>query len=116
MSDDLVYVRHILDATAKIESFVKNMTFKKFARSQLAQSATMYQIAVIGEAARHLSIEFQSAHSQIPWAQIVGMRNKLMHDYMGVDLGEVWQVTQEDLPELKKQIKQILRSARSKSE
>ncbi|MEW5717205.1 MAG: DUF86 domain-containing protein [Chloroflexota bacterium] len=116
MSDDLVYARHIIDAIAQIESFVKKMTFKKFARSRVAQSGTMYQIAVIGEAARHLSIEFQAAHSQIPWAQIVGMRNKLIHDYMGVDLGEVWRVTQDDLPEPKRQIKQILQSARSKSE
>lgn len=114
MNDDLVYARHILDAIAKIESFVKNMTFKKFAHSQIAQSATIYQIAMIGEAARHFSAEFQSAHSQIPWAQIVGMRNKLIHDYLGVDLGEVWRVTQEDLPQLKKQIKQILRDAQKR--
>ncbi|MBI4788212.1 MAG: DUF86 domain-containing protein [Chloroflexi bacterium] len=114
MNDDLVYVRHILDAIAKIESFVKNMTFNKFARSQLAQSATMYQVSIIGEAARHFSPEFQTAHSNIPWPQIVGMRNKLIHEYFGADLGEVWRVTQDDLPELKKQMKHVLRDARKK--
>ena len=116
MKDDLVYVHHIADAITRIESYVKNMTWKKFSRSHLAQDAVIRQITIIGEASRQFSAEFQSAHPEIPWPKIVGMRNKLVHDYIGVDLGEVWRVTREDLPELKKQMKQILRDARKKQE
>ncbi len=89
MKDDLVYVHHISDAITRIESYVKNMTWKKFSRSHLTQDAVMRQITIIGEASRHFSAEFQAAHPEISWTKIVGMRNKLVHDYIGVDIGEV---------------------------
>jgi uncharacterized protein with HEPN domain len=115
MKDDLVYVHHILDAIARIESYVKNMTFKKFVRSHMAQDAVIRQVAIIGEASRHFSPEFLSAHAYIPWSKIAGTRNILIHDYVGVEMSEVWRITQEDLPELKKQMKQILRDDRTKT-
>ena len=81
MNDELVYVHHILDAIGNIQSLVKTMTYKKFLRSWVARSATIQQLAVIGEAANHFSDEFQLAHPNIPCRQIIGMRNKLVHDH-----------------------------------
>jgi uncharacterized protein with HEPN domain len=112
MKDDLVYVHHILDAVNQIQRYTKNLTYKKFLRSRVIQDAVIRQVTIIGEASRQLSIEFQKNNPQIPWGQIIGMRNKLVHDYFGVDLGEVWRVVQEDLPVLRKQLKQLLRSVR----
>jgi len=114
MKDDWVYVQHILDAIAQIERYVKNLTYKKFMRARLVQDGVIRQITIIGEASRQTAPDFQSAHPEIPWADVIGMRNILVHDYLGVNLNDVWEVTQEDLPKLKKQLKQILRDAREK--
>jgi len=112
MKDDLVYVHHIRDAIAQIEKYVKHMTYKKFGRSRMVQDAVVRQVTIIGEAARNLSPEFRQNHPEIPWAKVIGMRNVLVHDYFGIDIGEVWRVTQDDLPALKKQVGRILRDAR----
>ncbi len=114
MKDDLVYIHHMLDAIIQIQKYVKNLTDKKFLRSQMIKDAVIRQITIIGEASRQLSPEFQKNHPQIPWGNVIGMRNILVHDYLGVDYVEVWRVTQEDLPVLKKQLKQILRGTLQK--
>ncbi len=66
----------------------------------MCNSAVMYQIGVIGEAASRLSDEFRASHPTVPWRKIVGMRNVLMHAYHRVDLSEVWRVTTQELPSL----------------
>lgn len=69
----------------------------------------IYHIQIIGEAASKLTVIFQKAHSQVPWSQIITMRHVLVHDYLGIDLGEVWAVVERDLPVLKKQLRQMVR-------
>mgnify|MGYP001183723720 FL=1 len=69
----------------------------------------IHHIQIIGEAASKLTVTFQKAHSQVPWSQIITMRHVLVHDYLGIDLGEVWAVVERDLPALKKQIRQMVR-------
>lgn len=64
------------------------------------QSAVLYQISVLGEAMRRISPEFREVHPEIPYVQIIGMRNKLVHDYDGINIEVVWQVIQKDIPEL----------------
>jgi uncharacterized protein with HEPN domain len=66
----------------------------------LRQRAVVRSIEIIGEAARRVSAEFQEQHPEIPWPAIIGMRNRLIHEYDTVDLGIVWEVAQEDIPEL----------------
>lgn len=114
MKDNLVYVHHILDAIAQIERYTKNLTYKKFMRTRMVQDAVIRQITIIGEASRNFSADFQSAHPTVPWADVIGMRNILVHDYSGVNLNDVWEVVQKDLPMLKKQLRQILRDARKR--
>jgi uncharacterized protein with HEPN domain len=101
MKDDLVYLRHILDAIALVERYVSDVSWEDFQESQLVQDGVVRQLGIIGEAARRVSTSVQQAHPEIPWSDMVGMRNILIHDYFEVDEKEVWKTVQDDLPTLK---------------
>jgi uncharacterized protein with HEPN domain len=68
------------------------------------QNAVMRMVQIIGEAAARISPEVRNAHSQVPWRQILGMRNRLVHDYFRIDIAVVWEVVERDIPELILQI------------
>jgi uncharacterized protein with HEPN domain len=99
--DDSVYVGHILDSIARIESYLEGVSEDHFMRTPLLQDAVIRHVQIIGEAASRLSADFRSRTSRIPWADIIGMRQKLVHDYMGVDLGAVWETATRDIKELR---------------
>ncbi len=107
MKDDGVYLRHILDALTKIESYVA-VGRDVFLSTSHWQDAVIRQLEIIGEATKRLSLDLRSHHSDVPWRRIAGLRDVLIHDYMGVRLAAVWEVTQTDLPVLQKQIRDIL--------
>ena len=95
-------------AIGAIEKFTKNSDEKKFMASHIEQSAVIRQFEIIGEAAKNIPAGFRKSHSDIPWKDMCGMRDKLIHEYFGVDLGLIWRTTKEDLPRLKMQIVAIL--------
>jgi uncharacterized protein with HEPN domain len=107
-NDESVYLQHILDAVFKIESYVKGSNEEAFYKNTLIQDGVIRQIEIIGEAVKRLSSDLKDAHSHIPWQDIAGMRDKLIHDYFGVDIGTVWLTVKNDIPVLKSQIKKIL--------
>jgi uncharacterized protein with HEPN domain len=107
---DYVYLKHIADSISKIEEYTLGLTVKEFERNSLVQDAVIRQIEIIGEASKQVSPEFRKKHSQVPWKDIAGMRDKLIHDYLGVDIQAVWATVCKDLPELKGQVKVILNS------
>lgn len=98
---------HILDAITSIEDFVSGVSKEEFMKSDLRQSAVIRKIEIIGEAVKNLSDEFKGKYQLIPWQQIAGMRDKLIHAYFGVDIENVWEVTQKDVPELKEQLRKL---------
>lgn len=97
---DLVYVGHMLDMTRKAVDKVRNVPRDAYDTDENLRLALIHLVQVIGEAARQVSREFTAAHPEIPWEDIVGMRHKVVHDYLGVDEDIVWQVVTEDLPKL----------------
>ena len=97
---DLVYVGHMLDMTRKAIEKTTKLEREAFDRDENLRLALTHLVQVIGEAARHVSREFCDAHPEIPWTEIVGMRHKVVHDYLGVDEDIVWQVVTDDLPKL----------------
>ena len=103
-----LYIDDINDSIKNIEKFTKGISFEEFAKSRLLIDATVRNLEVIGEAARNISGEIRTKHPQIEWRDIVGMRNRIIHEYFGVDLEIIWKAVKEELPELKKQIRKII--------
>ncbi|MCC6967813.1 MAG: DUF86 domain-containing protein [Nitrospira sp.] len=114
MRDDRDRLQDILDAIKKIERYVK-CGRRLFEEDELVHTWMIHHIQIIGEAASKLTPAFRKTHSQVPWPQIITMRHVLVHDYLGIDLAEVWAVVERDLPILKKQIRQMVKSRSPKN-
>ena len=106
--DDAVYLHHILDAILQIEQYVAGLNQETFVGSAITRDAVIRQLEIIGEAAKRVSSNLRTKHTEVPWSTVAGMRNKLIHDYFGVDLEKVWVTTQKDLLPLKEQIRAIV--------
>lgn len=102
-------MRHIRDAIQRVERHLAGVSRSQFWQSELVQDAVVRQLEIIGEATRNLSDDFREAHPEAAWVQIIGMRNRLIHAYFGVDLGIVWEITHVDLPLLKEQVERFLK-------
>jgi uncharacterized protein with HEPN domain len=95
------YLDDIVTAIADAEEFTQGMSYEMFAADKKTVNALIRCLEVLGEAAKHIPTSFRNKYPAIPWSKMAGMRDVLIHDYMGVDLKTVWKVTQERLPELK---------------
>ncbi|HXF05410.1 MAG TPA: DUF86 domain-containing protein [Blastocatellia bacterium] len=107
MRDPKERLRDILDAIARIERYAARGR-QAFEQDELIQVWIIHHLQVIGEAAANLGRDFHQAHPEVPWPQIVAMRNVLVHEYLGVDLEEVWRTVEHDLPALKQAIGRLL--------
>jgi len=107
MKDDLAYIEHILRSINKIKDFTKNMTRSDFEMNEMAQDAVIRNIEIIGEATKKISNNLKATYFEIPWREMAGMRDKLIHDYMGVDIDVVWKSIEVDIPELFELLKKI---------
>lgn len=96
---DAASLLDILKAARLALEFVKDMSQAEFTSDLKTQSAVLYQIAILGEAVKRLSPEFRNEYPNLPWSAIAGMRDKLIHDYEGVDIQRVWLTLQANLPE-----------------
>lgn len=105
--DPKVFVSHIIESIKAIEKYTHTLSEQDFLESTEKQDAVMRRIEIIGEAIKNLPEDFQKQYPAIPWQDIAAMRNKLIHEYFGVDLALVWEVVKTDLPTLKKQIEKI---------
>lgn|SRR5690554_2447650 len=104
----VVYLNHILECISRIHSYVDGIDENTFLKDTLVQDAVIRNFEVIGEAVKKLDSDLRSRYSQIPWKNIAGMRDKLIHDYIGVDVGAVWGVVEDVLPSFEIQIKGII--------
>jgi len=107
MKDVKVFLQSIFESIEKIESY----TFSgkdEFMKSTLIQNAVIRNLEIIGEATKNIPQDVKEQNSEIPWKQMAGLRDVLIHDYMGISLKIVWNVIQNELPQLKTMIKKIL--------
>jgi uncharacterized protein with HEPN domain len=107
-SRDPAYVEHMLEAIARIERYVGRKRRAGFLGDALLQDAVIRNIEIIGEAASRLSSEFSAQHTEIPWREIVGMRHRLIHGYLKVNIDSVWAVVERDLPALAPRLSALL--------
>lgn len=95
------YLDDIRTAIAEAKEFTASMTYEEFAADRKTINAVIRSLEVLGEATKHIPAAFRRKHPAVPWVKMAGMRDVLIHDYMGVDLKAVWRVVQERLTELK---------------
>jgi uncharacterized protein with HEPN domain len=114
MRDDRSRLHDILDAIKRVERYAKRGR-RVFEEDELVHTWMIHHIQIIGEAASKLTSSFRRTHRQIPWPQIIKMRHVLVHDYLGIDLGEIWAVVEKDLPILKRQVKGMLKPLAKRS-
>lgn len=100
MLRDEAYLLDMQIFSRRAQRYVSGVTWEQFEQDEVTQTAIAYVIQVIGEAANRVSAEFRSAHPEIPWHEIVGMRHRLVHGYRDIDIIKVWDAVQNDIPAL----------------
>lgn len=106
--DPQIFLKHILESIDWIEKDTEGMSKEEFFENVPIQDAIVRRIEIIGEAIKNLPNDLKKEYNEVPWQDIMDMRNKIIHEYFGVDLKLVWNVVKKDVPQLKKQIKKIL--------
>jgi len=106
MGDEL-YLQHMLEAVTKIETYTA-VGRDEFMATSHWHDAAIRQLEIVGEATKRLSNHLKERNPDIPWRRIAGLRDILIHNYMGVDLNAVWEITQKDVPRLKQRVEEIL--------
>ena len=109
MQRDRVYMVDILEAAKLAVSYIENKSKDDFLNDIQCQDAVIRRLEIIGEAARRMADETQAAFPNLPWHEMIGMRNIMIHEYDDVDLDTVFKTVQKDLPSLIKSLEQILR-------
>ena len=102
--DIKIFLEYILESINLIEEYVKDKNKNDFVKSIQLQDSVIRRIEIIGEAIKNVPSVFKEKYPQIPWKQITGMRDILIHQYFGVDLNLTWEVIIKELPKLKKEI------------
>ena len=108
MERDYAYLLDMLLAARDAVEFSGQITYSQFENSRLHQNAILKAVEIVGEAAVQVSPGMRERQLDIPWGEIVGMRNRLVHAYFDVDIGLVWQTVQKDLPPLIAQLERIV--------
>lgn len=111
---NLIYLQHILDAITRAEQYVHGLDASAFFEHTLVQDGVIRQIEIIGEAAKQLTNDLREQYPHIPWKDITGMRDKLIHHYFSVDIEAVWLTVTVDLPVFKAEVGTILQDIQRK--
>ncbi len=106
--EDYVYIMHMIEACKKIFSYIKGVDYSEFSRNDLIQDAVIRELEIIGEASKKISKETKNRIKKVPWREIGGMRDKLIHNYFGVDMELVWETARRDIKNLYEELKRYI--------
>ena len=101
------YLQDILEAVNDIDSFVADMSYEQFIKDKKTLNAVVRSIEIVGEASKRLPESLKVKNSELPWREIAGMRDKLIHAYFGMDTETIWKTVKENIPQLKQTIKKM---------
>jgi uncharacterized protein with HEPN domain len=102
------YIGDMLEASGQIAQFVKSTTFEEFSADRKTQFAVIRGREIIGEAIRNISPSLRQKYSKIPWREITGMRDRLIHDYIGMNVQIVWNAATKNLPAIEPELRRML--------
>lgn len=108
MRRDDVLLLDMLQAAREAVELSDGLTFAAFERNRMAQLAILKTVEIVGEAASRVGADAKEAHPEIPWTDIVGMRNRLVHEYFDIDLAQVWETVKRDIPRLIPQLERLI--------
>lgn len=108
------YLTDILTAIIEVDQFIADMTFDQFEEDRKTINAVIRSLEVLGEATKHIPTSYRNKHPDIPWSKMAGMRDVLIHDYMGVDLMTVWKVAKQRLSEIRPLVEELVSVKRIK--
>lgn len=112
--ESIDYISDILEAIKEVEDFTKDMEFKEFFKDRKTINAVIRSLEVLGEAAKKIPKNIRGKTPDIPWKRMTGMRDKLIHEYHGVDLEIIWEVVKKELPPIKPLMEKLFRDVSTK--
>jgi uncharacterized protein with HEPN domain len=107
---DIEYLADTKEAVLRINTYIQDLTFEQFIEDKKTQDAVVRNLEVIGEAAKNISEELKSRSPQIPWKDLAGVRDKLIHHYFGVNFDVVWNIARQELPDVLSRLEEILKN------
>jgi len=107
--DFKIYLEDIAESAELIENYITDISEEEFNKDSEKQDAILHRIQIIGEAAKHIPDEYRAKWNEIPWKEIAGMRDIIVHEYFGITLAMIWKVAIQDIPILRKKVNEILK-------
>ena len=108
-------IEDILKAITKIQHYTRRTTLAKFTKNELLIDAVVRNFEIIGEASKNIPLTIQRSYPELPWKEMKGMRDVLIHHYFGIDTKILWHTTQNNLPKLQKQLKAMIQNHKKTS-
>lgn len=108
--EPIFFLKDIYNSLEKIFKYTENISYDEFLKSDIMKDAVERNFEIIGEAVKNLSEDFRNQYPQIPFKQVAGMRDKLIHDYFGIDYEILWKTIKDKLPQFKSEIEKLIKT------